>query len=110
MPRKIYISGAITGTSDFVERFAKAKWYLMNNGYCGKTVVSPIEICEDIPDGSTWETYMRRCIYHLSMCDEIYMMNGWESSKGATEEHRIAKMLGLKIEYEGGNNESKGQA
>lgn len=32
----------------------------------------------------------------------IYMLKGWEKSTGATAEHALAKALGLKIMYEGG--------
>lgn len=97
---KIYISGAITGTTDYVSRFAKAKWLMFQRGYNPKQVISPIDICFDIPDGSKWETYMKKCIHHLAICDRIFMMKGWDKSRGAKEEKRIAEMLGLEIEYE----------
>lgn len=36
----------------------------------------------------------------LSFCDSIYMMDGWESSKGARLELEEAKKLGLEIIFE----------
>ena len=33
-------------------------------------------------------------------CTAIYMMAGWESSKGAKAEYALAKALGLDIYYE----------
>jgi len=35
----------------------------------------------------------------LKCCDAIFMMPGWETSKGARLEHEAAKKLGLKIYY-----------
>lgn len=37
----------------------------------------------------------------LSRCDIVVMMKGWETSKGAIEEHHYAKSLGITIYYEG---------
>jgi hypothetical protein len=36
----------------------------------------------------------------LERCDAIFMLRGWEDSKGATMEHNFAKEQGLKIYYE----------
>ncbi len=33
-------------------------------------------------------------------CTAIYMMAGWESSKGAKAEHALAKALALEVYYE----------
>jgi hypothetical protein len=39
-------------------------------------------------------------IRQLMTCDAIYMLKGWEKSKGASLEHHIAKELGLEIYYD----------
>lgn len=98
---KIYISGKITGTTDYEKRFAKATDKFRNKGYY---TVNPVEVCSHIKEGSAWETYMRECIKALCDCTHIYMMHGWHDSKGAIEELKIAKMLGLKIHFEGVGN------
>ena len=36
----------------------------------------------------------------LSMCDAIYMLNGWERSKGAKLEKQFAETLGMRIFYQ----------
>jgi hypothetical protein len=43
---------------------------------------------------------MRYDIRALTFCDSIYMMKGWEESKGANIELKVAKAIGLKIIYE----------
>ena len=34
-------------------------------------------------------------------CDAIYMLRGWENSKGARAEHAVAAWIGLEIKYQG---------
>lgn len=93
----VYISGAITGTKDYVERFRNASLMIFNRN---EIPINPVSICGHLTPHSTWETYMRVCIKALCDCSHVYMLKGWEKSKGATEEHRIAVMLNLDIEYE----------
>lgn len=38
----------------------------------------------------------------LLQCTHIYMLRGWENSKGATAEHAVAKWIGLEIIYQDG--------
>jgi hypothetical protein len=92
--KTIYISGAITGVSDYRERFNQAANKLDALGWL---VVNPAEL--DLGPGATWEAYMKICIPMLCPCDEILMLPGWPESKGAREERRIAKMLGIPVRY-----------
>jgi hypothetical protein len=84
---KIYISGAITGTTDYMERFAKAEERLKAQGY---TVINPAKVNAQLPDDTTWEQYMDMSMIMLDMCDGIYMLNGWKESKGAVKEFDYA--------------------
>ena len=43
-----------------------------------------------MPTSATWQEYMNLCIPMLDMCHGIYMLDGWEKSKGATEEFNYA--------------------
>ena len=106
---KVYISGPIKGHEDFIEKFKKAyeeveEWAMP---------VNPVEIgaCEQaagvcmfpgdmLETGHTWQCYMRYDIAELVFCDGIYMLDGWETSKGATEELRIATMLGMEVYFQ----------
>jgi len=42
---------------------------------------------------------MAHCVKALPDCDSMLMLPDWQNSKGAKEEHRIAKMLGMPIYY-----------
>ena len=91
---RIYISGAITGTSDFRERFLKAETKLIGYGY---ETVNPARLNDIMPKDATHDEYMRLSFELLSMCDTIYMLKGWEESKGANREYGFAVARGIEI-------------
>ena len=84
---KIYISGAISGTDDYMERFAKAEKELTDNGY---SVINPAKVNAQLPEDTTYEEYMKMSILMLDMCDSVYMLKGWEKSCGANREYGYA--------------------
>jgi Asp-tRNA(Asn)/Glu-tRNA(Gln) amidotransferase A subunit family amidase len=92
---KTYISGAITGTTDYMERFEKAEQLLKAQG---REVVNPTKLPHN--HDKTWESYMREDIKALVECEAIYVMKGWSLSKGAILEVNIASALEFKIEFE----------
>lgn len=94
---RIYISGQITGTDDFMERFAKAQKELEEQGY---SVINPALINSNMPSDTTYEEYMRVSLLLLDMADAIYMLKGWENSPGACREHAIAMFRKKRIIYE----------
>lgn len=85
---RVYISGKINGTTDFMERFARAEEKLKSEGYA---VLNPTYANSYMPEDTTWEECMKVSITLLSMADAIYMLNGWEDSKGACFEYEYAK-------------------
>ena len=99
---KIYISGPITGTDDYMERFQAADDRIRAKGY---TAVNPAAelACKD-SNTTTWEEYMGEALKLLATADAIYMLKGWERSKGASIEHWVAIAMGKKV-YEELNNE-----
>lgn len=98
--RTIYISGKVTGTTDFVERFARAESRLKLQGW---RVINPVKKCRHMnPNTTPWHHYMRRDIRLLTRCDAIYLLCGWRQSKGAIIERRLAVDLGMDIITEAG--------
>ena len=94
---KIYISGAITGTDNYMERFSKAEKELTENGY---SVINPAKVNAQLPEDTTYEEYMKMSFCMLDMCDSICMLKGWEKSCGANREYgyAIAKKKAILIE------------
>lgn len=82
--KRIYISGAITGTTDYMERFAAAEEKLTAEGY---SVVNPAKVNGMMPEDLTWDEYMKMSYTMLQLCDSIYMLKGWQKSKGACLEN-----------------------
>lgn len=94
--KKIYIAGKVTGLnySDVKQKFRATENQLFSEGY---QVVNPIELCNE---ESTWEDAMKICIEALADCDEIFMLNDWKDSRGATLEHKRAIELDIPIHYQ----------
>lgn len=84
---KIYISGAITGTTDYMERFAKAEKELTERGY---SVVNPAKVNAQLPEDTTYEEYMKMRFCMLDMCEAIFMLKGWSKSCGSNREYWYA--------------------
>ena len=66
----------------------------------GYEVVNPAEINADPTAG--WNECMRKDIAQLVTCNAIAMLPGWEHSKGASLEHRIARQLDMQVIYNTG--------
>ena len=95
---RVYISGAITGTTDYMERFASIESKLLSLGY---EVVNPSTILSHIPTTSTHDEYMHISYALMDICNAIYMMDGWEKSKGANLEHDYAIDKEMNFVYDG---------
>ena len=101
---RVYISGPITGTKDYEERFKDAESFLKEQGH---DAVNPVELGKLMREGFAeenkvplYEDYLRGDIAMLLLCETIYMLKGWEKSVGACLEHRIATDLKMKIMVE----------
>ena len=81
---RVYLSGAITGTDDYMERFARAQMLLQNEGH---SVINPALVNSNMPSDTPYEEYMNRSFAMLSMCDAIYMLEGCQKSCVANIEY-----------------------
>lgn len=93
MKQKIYIAGKITGIEDLAaERFDCVENILISEGY---EVVNPMKLPHN--HDKSWESYMKECITELVKCDGIYLMKGFELSKGARVEAKLASDLSIDV-------------
>nr|DAK07281.1 MAG TPA: protein of unknown function (DUF1937) [Bacteriophage sp.] len=90
----IYISGPIEGVDNYREKFERAKRIIEKGGH---RVINPAAL--DL-SGLTREQMLSADLLLLSLCDTIYMLKGWESSRGANREYGYALAKGLDIMYE----------
>lgn len=97
MSKRIYLSGAITGTEDYMMRFDAAEEKLAAYGHA---VVNPAKVNQMLPADTPYEVYMKMSLVMLDMCDAIYLMKGWEKSKGANREYGYALGKHMEIIFE----------
>lgn len=93
-----YISGKITPTHgesqlDNLEQFNLAEEILQNEGHL---VFNPARL--EVEGGAPWEWYLARDLkYIFENRPVLYMLKGWEDSRGARLEKELAELLGLEI-------------
>lgn len=105
MPAPIlYIAGPITGVEYYAERFDAADYALRQEGYETRNPTkhaalrTPLEKAKPYsrftpgrrPPEPSWHDYMRRCLRTIAQVDGVALLDGWEDSRGASWEHRIA--------------------
>lgn len=91
--RRIYVAGPMTGLKDFNFPAFNAKadelraegWHVENPAEHGHI------------DGAVWADYMRWDLTRLSTCGAIYLLPGWQQSRGARIEVNVAQELGLQF-------------
>ncbi|NLC35924.1 MAG: DUF4406 domain-containing protein [Alcaligenaceae bacterium] len=89
----IYISGPMTGHPDLnFPLFADVALALRMAGF---DVVNPAELAHQ-PDDD-WVACMRRDIAALVECDSIVMLPGYQRSRGAMLELKVARELGMRV-------------
>lgn len=95
--KKVYISGPITGHDDYMHQFCSAEDLLRKQGCI---VYNPAVVNRMMPPEADYEEYMSIAMTMLSFCDTVYMLKGWQDSKGANREYGYAVAKHLNIRFE----------
>lgn len=92
----VYLSGRISGNDNYKNEFAGAELFLKQMEY---VVINPAKILETTED-LNYEQMMQICYRLVDISDIIFMVSGWQKSKGANAELAYAKSLGKKVMYQ----------
>lgn len=91
--KRVYIAGPMTGLPEFNHpAFHIAAQIWRELGY---EVENPAE--NPPPACDSWAAWMRLALAQLLRCDAIVLLTGWQQSRGAQIEHRLARELGLHV-------------
>lgn len=92
----VYICGKMTGLPDYNRpQFNAAAAQLRATGHI---VHNPAEIAGQ-PDWE-WSDYMRHALKAMLECDTLFVLTGYQTSKGATIEIELAGTLGMPVIYQ----------
>jgi hypothetical protein len=95
-----YISGPISSDDPEIQKKNLARFYEVERILSdrGDKCFNPARLEED---HRSWEYYLARDLtWIIRSYPDMYMMKGWQNSRGARLEHEVALYLNLKIEYE----------
>ncbi|RKV80363.1 MAG: DUF4406 domain-containing protein [Alloprevotella sp.] len=94
---KVYISGQISGIEyeEARARFDKAEDFLKG---LGVDTVNPMD--NGLPEESTWIQHLCKDLELLHDCSHIYMIDGWQLSRGACVEYDFAIRTGKTVLFE----------
>ncbi|MDF8363317.1 MULTISPECIES: DUF4406 domain-containing protein [Achromobacter] len=90
---RVYLAGPMTGKAD--HNFPAFHAAAERLRAFGLDVVNPAD--HGVVDGMGWADYMRWDIVKLAGCHSVYVLPGWEKSKGASLEVAIARALGMPL-------------
>lgn len=110
---RIYISGPISGRTreEYMRHFREAEEYLRDEGL---KPVNPTRfflcrlygLLEKIVGGQTaYRTVLVYDLWRMLRCQGVYMLEGWQMSRGACVEHDVAEHFNIEINEE--NDEHK---
>lgn len=94
---RVYTAGPLSAATEDAAAANKARMRAAEAALqaCGHTVVCPLD--NGLPESATWEDHMRADIPMMLTCDTVALLDGWEGSRGAGIERRLAVDLGLRV-------------
>ena len=89
--KKIYISGKITGDTNYRAKFFKEANRLLSLGY------EPVNPAALVLTDVSWEDAMKTVLTAMLLCEGVSLLPCWKKSKGAIIEKRLACELKMDV-------------
>lgn len=92
----VYLSGPVTGTTDYKQRFDFCEAQLKRKftyGKCVPEIINPVRTVSTLPSSFDYDDIMGACLKMLEKCDGIVLMPGWRKSIGCNQEYGAAMAL-----------------
>jgi len=106
MSKLVYIAHPFQGKPENVEDAQRIILELLKRD--PKTVyLSPLHATGFYYFALSYEDGMEHCFEMLKRCDELWLCEGWETSKGCNLEFGYAEELGMPIKYISNNGEEQ---
>ena len=96
--KRIFISGPMTGVPKYKLIFSEAKAELLLAGYTD--IINPADVNDSLASFLSYSELVEMCYKELDFCDQIYMLHGWENSKGANIELAYAKSRNMEVLFQ----------
>lgn len=90
---RVYLSGPISNNPTYIEDFYGTEELLIKQGL---EVINPVKV-SDAFGGLSYEEYIKLDLILLEMCDAIFMLDGWQGSRGAKLEYHYANIMQKQI-------------
>jgi len=106
MTNVIYVAGRYRGENAYeihenILHAERASLDLWKEGY---VPITPHKLTEHFQGVLPDEVWLNGCLELLKRCDAIFLLRGWQQSKGSVAEYELAKELGLEVIFEPGVN------
>lgn len=96
--KSIYIAHPFGGEQENVEKVVKIiKGLLHKHPDC--TFYSPLHATRFFYNQIAYLDGMEHCFEALSRCDELWLCEGWENSRGCNIEYAFAKAKGIPVKF-----------
>jgi hypothetical protein len=102
MTQVIYLAGPYSATTinQTYENIQKARQKAIELWTQGNAVICP-HLNSYMMDGVVpYEQFLNGYLEILKQCDAVYMMSGWETSKGSKRENEFAKENNIPVIYD----------